>query len=147
MLEHAKSHKVNLQCDLCPMSVEKRYNSRYALAQHKRGMHGPGWNSPCGINFKWKSHYSRHLNSGCDTCDEYHANKRKKKVFVCKVNLLRTVHCMKHVYIQLVFVSMFENIFCTTVFLHRLISSLVSACSDGYFMLHSLNHFSTFQVQ
>ena len=84
MLEHAKSHNVNLQCDLCPMSVQKRYNSTYALAQHKRGMHGPGWNSPCGINFKWKSHYSRHLNSGCDTCDEYCANKRKKRFLFAK---------------------------------------------------------------
>ena len=72
---------------------------------------------------------------------------KEKKVFVCKVNLLRTVHYMNHAYIQLVFVSMFENLFCTTVFLHRLISSLVSACSDEYFMLHSLNRFSTFQVQ
>ena len=84
MLEHAKSHNVNLQCDLCPLSVEKRYNSMYALAQHKRGMHGPGCNSPCGINYKWKSHYSRHLNSGCDTCDQYHANKRKKRFLFAK---------------------------------------------------------------
>ena len=89
MLEHAKSHNVNLQCDLCPLSVEKRYNSTYALAQHKRGMHGPGWNSPCGINYKWKSRYSRHLNSGCNTS-------------VCKVNLLSTVHFMNNAYMQLV---------------------------------------------
>ena len=101
MLEHAKSHNVNLECDLCPISVEKRYNSTYALAQHKRGMHGPGWNSPCGD-----------LNLGCDTCNQYHADKRKKGS-VCKVNLLSTVRFMNNAHMQLV--HLFIDSFCLSV--------------------------------
>ena len=139
MLEHAKSHNVSLQCDLCPMSLGKRYNSTYALAQHQRGMHGPGWNTPCGRNYKWKSCYSRDMKSGCASCDQYRANKRKKRYFFCKVNLSSTVHFMNNVYMRLDhlfiwFLSQHLRIFFVLVCLHRLIRYVVSACSDKYFI-------------
>ena len=55
MLKHAKSHGTSLQYELCPLSTEKRYNSKYSLAQCTRHMYRGGWTSPCKMNFKWKS--------------------------------------------------------------------------------------------
>ena len=78
MLEHAKSHGTSLQCELCLVSTEKRYNSKYSLAQHTRGMHGGGWTSPCKKNFKWKSRYSRHLGS-CEDCKALHKLEQRKR--------------------------------------------------------------------
>ena len=69
MLEHAKSHTTSLQCELCPKTTEKCYNTKYSLAQHTKGMHGGGWTAPCNHNFKWKSRYSRHL-STCEECKQ-----------------------------------------------------------------------------
>ena len=47
MLIHTKTHNTSLQCELCPITNEKRYNSRYALGQHVQGMHKGGWDSFC----------------------------------------------------------------------------------------------------
>ena len=82
MLEHAKSHGTSLQCELCPASTEKRYNSKYSLAQLTRGMYGRGWTSPCKKNFKWKSRYSRHLGT-CEDCKALRKlEKRKRYLFL-----------------------------------------------------------------
>ena len=43
MLVHATTHNTSIQCELCPKTSDKRYNSTYALALHTRGMHGLGW--------------------------------------------------------------------------------------------------------
>ena len=42
MLVHAATHNTSIQCELCPKTSDKRYNSTYTLALHTRGMHGPG---------------------------------------------------------------------------------------------------------
>ena len=78
ILEHAKSHTTSLQCELCPKSTEKHYNSKYALAQHTKGMHGGGWTVPCNDNFKWKSRYSRHV-STCEECKQIWKQKKKER--------------------------------------------------------------------
>ena len=47
--------------------------SHVHLAQHIRGLHGPGWDSKCGKNFKWPS--SKYTHEGeCTVC-----KKIKKK--------------------------------------------------------------------
>ena len=79
MLEHAACHTTSLQCKLCPKSTEKRYNSKYGLAQHTRGMHGGGWTAPCSENFKWKSKYNRHLSRLCLDCKTYLKCKKKQR--------------------------------------------------------------------
>ena len=76
---HECSHNVQLKCDLCPMSSTKVYTSDVALNQHKRGMHGPGWITACGKNYKWKSHYSRHNRSDCKRCIKQKADHRLKR--------------------------------------------------------------------
>ena len=78
MLEHAACHNTALKCELCPVSTEKTYNSKYALAQHTRGMHEGGWTAPCGENYKWKSRYNRHLKD-CDDCKLYRKVKNKQR--------------------------------------------------------------------
>ena len=77
MLIHAKTHNTSLQCELCPITNKKWYNSRYALGQHVQGMHKGGWDSFCGKNFKWKSKYSQHLKK-CDTCEAEQIRKQKE---------------------------------------------------------------------
>ena len=78
MLEHAKTHTTSLQCELCPKSTKKRYNNKYSLAQHTKGMHGGGWTAPCKANFKWKSRYSRHL-STCEKCKQIRKQQKKER--------------------------------------------------------------------
>ena len=80
MLVHAATHNTSIQCELYPKTSDKRYNSTYALALHTRGMHGPGWTSVCGINFKWKSAFTRHLKK-CDTCKAAKEKQRKERYF------------------------------------------------------------------
>ena len=74
---HERSHNVQIKCDLCPMSSTKIYNNQVAVNQHKRGMHGPGWTTTCGINYKWKSRYQRHNKSDCKKCIQ---NKAQRKL-------------------------------------------------------------------
>ena len=49
---HEKTHNVKIKCDLCPMSTSKVFNSTVALHIHQRRMHGQGWTSLCGKNYK-----------------------------------------------------------------------------------------------
>ena len=65
---HEKTHSCRVKCDLCPMSTTKEFNSTVALHLHQRGMHGPGWTTLCGENYKWKSQYTRHNKSDCKVC-------------------------------------------------------------------------------
>ena len=78
MKSHMKTHTTSLQCDLCPKDTEKRFNCEPSLSQHKRGQHGPGWTSYCGINYKWKSRYSRHIKK-CTDCGKFRVQKRKER--------------------------------------------------------------------
>ena len=73
---HERSHNVQIKCDLCPMSSTKIYNNQVAVNQHKRGMHGPGWTTACGKNYKWKSRYSHHNRSDCKKCIQAKAIKK-----------------------------------------------------------------------
>ena len=87
---HERSHNVQIKCDLCPMSSTKIYNSQVALNQHKRGMHGPGWTTVCGKNYKWKSHYSRHNRSDCKKCIQAKAMKKLDWFnFLCQIDLTK----------------------------------------------------------
>ena len=74
---HERSHNVQIKCDLCPMSCTKIYNNQVAVNQHKRGMHGPGWTTTCGENYKWKSRYQLHNKSDCKKCIQ---NKAQRKL-------------------------------------------------------------------
>ena len=78
MKSHMKTHTTSLECDLCPTSTEKCFNCAQSLSQHKRGQHGPGWTSYCGINYKWKSRYSRHIKK-CTACGKFRIEKRKER--------------------------------------------------------------------
>ena len=80
MMIHARTHNTVLKCELCPKSNEKTYNSRYAMDQHQRGMHGDGWDSFCGENFKWKSKYSRHMKK-CTACLDERQRRQKARYF------------------------------------------------------------------
>ena len=51
--------------------------SRIHLAQHMRGLHGPGWDSKCGKNFKWPSSKYSH-ESECTKCIKIKTKERKK---------------------------------------------------------------------
>ena len=73
---HERSHNVQLKCDLCPMSSTKIYSNQAAVNQHKRGMHGPGWTTSCGVNYKWKSRYQRHNKSDCKKCIQTKATRK-----------------------------------------------------------------------
>ena len=64
---HQKTHGVQLHCDLCPKTSEKTFSNDVALKQHQKGMHGPGWTTPCGAYKKWKSAYRKHLKE-CKKC-------------------------------------------------------------------------------
>ena len=77
MLVHAATHNTSIQCELCPKTSDKRYNSTYALALHTQRMHGPRWTSVCHINFKWKSAYTWHIKK-CDTCQAAKEQERKQ---------------------------------------------------------------------
>ena len=71
---HRLKHVTKLDCPQC----DKKFNSTDTLAQHKRGEHGPGWISPCGQNFKWKSRCFRHANK-CDECLDVRAEQEKAR--------------------------------------------------------------------
>ena len=64
---HQKTHGVELHCDLCPKTSEKTFSNDVALKQHQRGIHGPGWTTPCGAYKKWKSACGKHLKE-CKKC-------------------------------------------------------------------------------
>ena len=63
-----KARNAKIKCDLCPMSTSKVFNSMVALHIHQCGMHGPGWTSLCGKNYKWKSQYTRQNKTDCKIC-------------------------------------------------------------------------------
>ena len=85
---HECSHNVSIKCELCPMSSTKVYTSEVALNQHKRGMHGPGWTTACGKNYKQKSHYSHHNRSDCKKCIKLKADRRLERfTFLQKMDL------------------------------------------------------------
>ena len=87
---HERSHNVQIKCDLCPMSSTKIYNNKVAVIQHKRGMHGPGWTTACGKNYKWKSHYSCHNRSDCKKCIQAKAIKKLDWFnFLCQMDLTK----------------------------------------------------------
>ena len=75
---HQKTHGVQLHCDLCPMTSEKTFNNDVALKQHQRGMHGPGWTTPCGDYKKWKSAYGKHLKE-CKKCMKIRADAKMNR--------------------------------------------------------------------
>ena len=84
---HSRSHGVSLQCGNCPETA-KRFSSQIALSQHIRGKHGPGWKSPCGLHFQWKSKYSRHINGDCKICTKSRADKKLNRyAFLREVEL------------------------------------------------------------
>ena len=51
--------------------------SKNHLAQHIRGLHGPGWDSRCGKNFKWPSSKYKHEQE-CTTCKKIKSKEKKK---------------------------------------------------------------------
>ena len=75
---HAATHNTSIQCELCPRTSDKRYNSTYALALHTQGMHSPSWTSFSGINYKWKSAYTHHIKK-CGTCKAVKQQERKQR--------------------------------------------------------------------
>ena len=84
---HQKTHGVQLHCDLCPMTSEKTFNNDVALKQHQRGMHGPGWTTPCGDYKKWKSAYGKHLKE-CKKCMKIRADAKMNRFsFMKRVDL------------------------------------------------------------
>ena len=84
---HEKTHDVCLKCELCPNSTEKEYTNSVALQQHQRGMHGPGWTTFCGENYKRKSRYTIHW-AGCKKCIKHKADKKLARFnFLHKMDL------------------------------------------------------------
>ena len=87
---HEKTHGVELKCPDCPDETKKRFSSETALKQHAKGQHGPGWNTYCGKNYKWKSKFSRH-NGCCTTCLQNRAQlKLKRYTFLSGIALNNT---------------------------------------------------------
>ena len=59
---HEKTHRVSMKCQLCPMLSTKTFPSNITLNLHVKGIHGPGWDTPCGEkHYKWKSSYTHHV--------------------------------------------------------------------------------------
>ena len=75
---HQKTHGTELQCDLCLINSTKTFSNDVALKQHQRGMHGPGWTTPCGENKKWKSAYGKHLKE-CKKCMKMQADAKMNR--------------------------------------------------------------------
>ena len=75
---HERIHGVELKCPEYPEDTKKTFSSETALNQHKRGQHGPGWDTYCQKNYKWKSKYSRH-NGSCKTCIQHRAQLKLKR--------------------------------------------------------------------
>ena len=50
-VSYKHTHNIQLKYELCLIKSTKTCNSEITLNQHKRGMHDPGWNAPCGKNY------------------------------------------------------------------------------------------------
>ena len=87
-ISHEKTHTTKIKCDECPAGTSKVYKSKNAFNTHYRGKHGPGWTSPCGQYFPYKSKYTCHVSTLCAKCkkllttakvDRHHFLKKIKK--------------------------------------------------------------------
>ena len=89
---HEKTHGVFMKCQLCPMTSTKTFSSKITLNLHERGMHGPGWDTPCGDkHYKWKSSYTHHV-LNCKKCTKIHADQKLKRFNFLKTVVVKEEH-------------------------------------------------------